>query len=53
MQRLLGCSGLRVKTAQKWEEITPKIISQAELEAVSNRGLKDTLDKLNFGDKGI
>lgn len=53
VQRLLDSSNLRSLSALKWKEITPKIFTQAKLEAVSNRRLRDVIAAMDIGDQGI
>jgi len=51
-QRLLDSNNLKSSSALKWKDITPKILEQAKLEAVSNRRLRDVMTRMDFGDKG-
>ena len=53
MQRLVNDAELRVSSIQSWKTITPKVLSQARIEAVHNSRLRISIAQTSLDDEGV
>ena len=53
MQRLVQDDQLRVSSIRTWRDITPRVIRQAQVEAVHNSRLREATSEIGLDDEGI